>query len=144
MKRSLPLDPSFESLLRNTQALAKSIQQSHEQQQGPISPMYLPQQTQQPPQQQSLGANFLQQQQQLLMQQQQQNYYNQSFEQLQNDLRSNLVTDSQLRSVSLDSDLAFDGIEDLLIDSIIDGQDSKVHSAAAYAQPQNPYKFLKS
>ena len=37
----------------------------------------------------------------------------------------NTSIDSQARNISIDSDMAYDGIEELLIDSILDGQDSR-------------------
>ena len=122
-------DHAFESLLQQTQALAKNIQNQHEQQQGPLSPPNFSNQQPQLPNQLMLGQSFMQQQ---------GNLYNQAFDlqQLQNDFRNAAgpYHDAHMRNVSIDSDLAYDGIEELLIDSFMDAQDSKMAVAANASQ----------
>ena len=97
MKRAAP-DPTFESLLQSTQALAKNIRQQHEQQQGPISPNMFATFAPQPPQQPAMPYGFMQ---------------SSAFlpDQTSAALQQGAAWD-QLRNVSIDSDMAYDGIEE--------------------------------
>ena len=126
-------DHAFESLLQQTQALAKNIQNQHEQQQGPISPPNYSLPQPQPPYQTMLGASY--------MQQQQGNLLNQTYDlqQLQNDFRNAAgpYHDNAMRNVSIDSDLAYDGIEELLIDSFMEAQEAAAPGTAPTMGYQN-------
>ena len=96
-------DPAFESLLRSTQALAKNIRQAHEQQQGPISPPSFPNVGLPPP---PLVQPTSLQQHQSFQQPQDGSAY------LQGTGSRTASVDAALRSVSIDSDMAFYGIEE--------------------------------
>ena len=126
-------DPAFESLLQSTQALAKNIRQSHEQQQGPISPMSLANFPPQPPTMHDpLGVPYLQEQ---LMQRHLESQPPGPPPNWQIQMGSRSY-DSQVRNVSIDSDMAYDGIEELLMDSFLD--ESKMAAAAAANAHQIP------
>ena len=134
-------DQNFAELLRSTQQLAKNIRQQHEQQQGPISPnMFANQQMPPPPPFQQPGP-FQQpfQQPPSYMQQQHQPLPSHAlphfpFGHAMTPPGSISIDSNGLRMGSIDSDMAYDGIEELLIDSMLD--DSKLAvAAAANAQP---------
>ena len=137
MKRAA--DPAFEDLLRSTQALAKNIRQQHSQQQNctvspPILPNYqLPPQPAAPqpaPQQQYLlGASYMQPT---------RASFAAHMQAEQAMFASALDPQPGIRSVSLDSDMAYDTIEELLMmDNVLD--DSKLAAAAAAnAPPMQP------
>lgn len=132
MKRALnQSDPAFENLLQSTQALAKNIQQAHKQQRNfPVQP------APQPP-----AAN-------VFLQQGACGFLHDDTQSPPESRTASYDNPQAGGSVSLDSDMAFDGIEELLlIDSILD--DSK-HSSnlsstpPAAVAPEAPPQFTQT
>lgn len=129
-------DPAFEKLLQSTQTLAKNIKQQHEQQQGPISPLSPAYHAQLQHQQLQQMLNF----QQPLSFLSQHHHVQQVPTAVPQQLTASAsaLDYVQHRNISIDSDMAYDGIEELLIDSILDADQSKLTGTATSAMAHVP------